>query len=78
MTFYDTSSRLRFQGLINVKKSTLNIDINNKNCVKINEIIGLIYYSDENGNSKYDMTVTNIDIYFLTKTDINKFLNCLS
>ena len=78
LTFYDTSSRLRFQGLINVKKSTLNIDINNKNCVKINEIIGLIYYSDENGNSKYDMTVTNIDIYFLTKADINKFLNCLS
>ena len=78
LTFYDTSLRLRFQGLINVKKSTLNIDIIYKNCVKINEIIGLIYFMDETGNSKYDMTVTNIDIYFLTKTDINKFFNCLS
>ena len=75
--FYDSSLRLRFQGLINTKKSSLNIDINNNNCVIINEIIGLIYYSDENGNSKYDMIVTNAYIHFLNKTDINNFLNCL-
>ena len=78
LVFYDTALRLRFQGLINTKHTTLSIDINNQNCVKINKIIGLIYYSDENGNSKYDMIVTNIYIYFLSKTDINNFLNSLS
>ena len=57
LSFYDTSLRLRFQGFINTKKSSFSIDINNENCVKINEIIGLIYFSDEHGESKYDMIV---------------------
>ena len=50
LSFYDTSLRLRIQGLINPKQTLINID-NNQNCVKINGIIGLIYYDLE---SKYN------------------------
>ena len=78
VTFYDTSSNLRFQGFINTKKSSFVVDINNKNCVKINQIIGLIFYLDEKGQSKYDITVTNIFIYFQDKKDLNEFFDSLS
>ena len=78
VTFYDTSSNLRFQGFINTKKSSFVVDINNKNCVKINQIIGLIFYLDEKGQSKYDITVTNIFIFFQDKKDLNEFFDSLS
>ena len=78
MSFYDTSLRLRFQGFINPKNASITNDINNENCVKINEIIGLIYYMDENGNSKYDMMATNISIHFNSEDDLNNFFNCLN
>ena len=77
LSFYDTSSRLRIQGLIKPKQSLINID-NNENCVKINEIIGLIYYIDDNGNSKYDMMATNISIYLIYEDDLNNFFNSLN
>ena len=78
LTFYDTSFSLRFQGFINTKKSSFALDINSKNCVKINEIIGLVFYIDENGQSKYDVIVTNVYIYFQAKEDINDFFNSLN
>ena len=77
LTFYDTSLRLRFQAFINKKKSSINIDINNENCLKINQIIGLAYYFDENGERKYDTILTNIFIYFMDKKDINNFFNSI-
>ena len=77
LSFYDTSLRLRIQGLINPKQTLINID-NNQNCIKINGIIGLIYYTDENGNSKYDMMATNISIYFTSEDDLNDFFNPLN
>ena len=78
LNFYDTSLRLRFQCFINIKKSSLSIDINDNNCVKINEVIGLIYYVGKSGNNEYDTIVTNAYIYFQTKGDINNFFNFLS
>ena len=78
LAFYDSSSCLRFQGFINTKKSSFVVDINNKNCVKINEIIGLIFYLDDEGQSKYDIIVTNIFIYFQEKEDLNEFFDSLN
>ena len=78
LAFYDSLSMLRFQGFINTKKSSFVVDINNKNCVKINEIIGLIFYLDDKGQSKYDIIVTNIFIYFQEKEDLNEFFDSLN
>ena len=77
LTFYDTSLHLRFQGFIDTKRSSFFIDINEPNCVRINSIIGLIYYVDENGENKHDTIVTNIYINFQSKKDINFFFNSL-
>ena len=77
LTFYDTSLHLRFQGFIDTKRSSFFIDINEPNCVRINKIIGLIYYVDENGENKHDTIVTNIYINFQSKKDINFFFNSL-
>ena len=77
LTFYDTSLNLRFQGIINTKKSSFIVDINNENCVIINELIGFIFYIDENGLNKYDMIMTNIYIFFQKKEDMDNLFNLL-
>ena len=75
LIFYDSSLNLRFQGIIDTKKFSFNVDINSQNCVKVNEIIGLIFYLDENGQNKYDIMMTNIYIYFQNENDMNLLLN---
>ena len=77
LTFYDTSLNLRFQGIINTKKSSFIVDINNENCVIINELIGFIFYIDENGLNKYDMIMTNIYLFFQKKEDMDNLFNLL-
>ena len=77
LTFNDSSLNLRFQGIIDTKKLSFNVDINSQNCVIFNKIIGLIFYTDENGQNKYDMMMTNIYIYFQNEDDMNLLLNLL-
>ena len=77
LIFYDSSLNLRFQGIIDTKKLSFNVDINSQNCVIFNKIIGLIFYSDENGQNKYDIMMTNIYIYFQNEDDMNLLLNSL-
>mgnify|MGYP006873051208 CR=1 FL=1 len=77
LSLYDSYLQLRFQGFISIKLSSLSLDINRENCVLINKIIGLVYYLDNNGESKSNKLMTNIRIYFQNENDKNDFIDSL-
>ena len=75
LSLYDSCLQLRFQGFISIKFSSLSLDINKDNCVLINKIIGLVYYTDHNGEQKSNKLMTNIRIYFENENDKNDFID---
>ena len=75
LSLYDSCLQLRFQGFISIKFSSLSLDINKDNCVLINKIIGLVYYTDHNGEPKSNKLMTNIRIYFENENDKNDFID---
>ena len=75
--FHDSSLKMRFQGLISIKLTSFSLDINKNNCIKANNIIGIIYYMNNPGLTKTEKFLTDIYLYFENENDENKFLNNL-
>ena len=75
--FHDSSLQLRFQGFISVQLSSLSLDINKKNCIKINKAIGLLNNRDNLIGADSEKILTDIYLYFQTKNDINYFFDSL-
>ena len=67
--YHDSSLKMRFQGLISIKLTSFSLDINKKNCIKVNNIIGI--NSDE---AKTGNFLTDIYLYFENENDENQFL----
>ena len=70
--YHDSSLKMRFQGLISIKLTSFSLDINKKNCIKVNNIIGI--NSDETKTGNF---LTDIYLYFENEDDEIKFLNNL-
>ena len=75
--FHDSSLKLRFQGLISIKFTSFSLDINKKNCIKVNNIIGIVHYMNNSGETKTENFLTDIYLYFENENDENEFLNNL-
>ena len=75
--FHDSSLKLRFQGLISIKLTSFSLDINKNNCIKVNNIIGIIHHMNNSGETKTGNFLTDIYLYFENENDENEFLNNL-
>ena len=77
LLYHDSSLKMRFQGYISIKLTSFSLDINKKNCIKVNNIIGIVHYMNNSGETKTENFLTDIYLYFENENDENEFLNNL-